>query len=834
MLKLKFLPSFYFFGLVILHCITGCNSVSKAPVDYVNPLIGTDEHGHTFPGATMPFGMVQLSPDTRLSGWDGCSGYHYSDSIVFGFSHTHLSGTGCFDYGDILLMPTVGILQLYNGKDDVSKGYASHFSHENETVAAGYYSVKLDDYDVLAELTATLRVGWHRYHFPKTAAAHLVLDLTHRDKVLESNIEIVGNNEIVGYRRSEEYANDQRLYFVIKFSKEFVNHGFEIAGDKQEGAIYASGETLKAWVDFDMKENNDPLIVKTGISAVSIENARKNIQSEAPEWDFDKVRENARNVWNTELSKIIIEGGSEENKTNFYTALYHCMIAPNIYQDVNGDYRGRNKEIYHADFDYYTVFSLWNTYRALHPLLTIIDEKRTNDFVNSFIKQWEQGGLLPVWELSSCEANCMTGYHAVPVIADAYMKNIRNYDAEKAFAAMKASALNNKFGLSHYKTYGFVSADAEDESVSKTLEYAYADWCIAVMAKEMGKLPDAGYFTKRAQSYKNLFDPETKFMRARYSGKWFVPFDPKEINFNYTEANAWQYNYAVSQDINTLITLHGGNETFCNMLDKMFSETTETTEHTQANITRLIGQYAHGNEPTYHIAYLYNFGGKPWKTQEMVRRIMKEMYLPTPAGLCGNEDCGQMSAWYVLSAMGFYPVTPASNQYIIGSPLFKKVTINLENGKTFVIETKNNSEKNCYIRSAKLNGMNYYKSYITHQDIVKGGKLLFEMGSKPNENYGTECPKMEITDYPIVSVPFVSQGDSVFTEKTEIALSCADSDVQIYYTFGDISSKFEQYTTPFTITENCTILMYAKKENMDESPITTSVFVKLPTTQHVR
>ena len=833
-MKRIFLLLFCLFGLLLFLCFTGCNDARKSPVDYVNPFVGAGGHGHTFPGATVPFGMVQLSPDTRLSGWDGCSGYHYSDNVIFGFSHTHLSGTGCSDYGDILLMPTTGALQLSNGKDDISRGYASHFSHSNEKAVAGYYSVLLDDYNIRAELTATARVGWHRYHFPKTSDAHVIMDLTHRDKTLESNVEIVGNNEIVGYRCSQGWADDQRLYFVVKFSKEFVNHGFELAGDRQEGAIYASGETLKVYVNFDMQDDDAPLLVKVGISPVSIENARKNIQSEAPEWDFDKTSKNARSVWNTELSKIKVEGGSEENKTTFYTALYHCMIAPNLYQDVNGEYRGRNKEIYYADFDYYTVFSLWDTYRALHPLLTIIDEKRTNDFINTFIKQWEQGGLLPVWELSSCETNCMIGYHAVPVIADAYMKGIRDYDVEKAFSAMKASALNNKFGLSHYKTQGFVPADAEGESVSKTLEYAYDDWCIAVMAKEMGKVSDVGYFTKRSQSYKNLFDPETKFMRARHSGKWFEPFDPKEVNFNYTEANAWQYDYAVPQDINTLIALHGGNEAFCKMLDQMFSENSETTGREQADITGLIGQYAHGNEPSHHIAYLYNFAEQPWKTQAIARRIMKEMYQASPDGLCGNEDCGQMSAWYVLSAMGFYPVTPAGNQYIIGSPLFKKVTINLENGNKFVIEAKDNSDKNIYIQSAKLNGTTYNKSYFTHQDITKGGRLVFEMGNKPNQLWGMESPRIEITDYhyQIVPIPFVAHGERIFTEKTEITLGCADNDAKIYYTPCG-SSEFQLYTAPFTVTEGCTISMYAKKETFGESQTTIATFVKLPANRSI-
>lgn len=814
---------------VIVIAATSCTTKSKNPIDYVDPFIGTNAHGHTFPGAIWPFGMVQLSPDTRLDTWDGCSGYHYSDDVVFGFSHTHLSGTGCSDYGDILLMPTTGALQLDNGAGDHSKGYASKFSHQNEKASAGYYAVELDDYDVKVELTASPRVGWHRYHFPKTKDAHVVLDLTHRDKVLESNVEFVGKNEIAGYRRSAAWASDQRLYFVIQFSKEFENHGVEVDGEQNEGTIYANGEALKAWVDFDMSGDKEPLTVKVALSPVSVENARRNLEAEASSHiDFDAAHASAREVWNEYLSTIAVEGASEGDKINFYTAMYHCMTAPNIYQDIDGSYRGRDLEVRQADFSYYTVFSLWDTYRALHPFMTLFSEQMTNDFVNTFIRQWEEGGLLPVWELSACETYCMIGYHAVPVIVDAYMKGIRGYDVEKAYQAVKTSAMNDIFGLKAYKTNGYVPADIEGESVSKTLEYAYDDWCIAMMAKDLGKMEDYEYFIRRAQSYKNVFDPETKFMRARYSGKWFAPFDPREVNFNYTEANAWQYNFYAPQDVNTLIAMHGGDEAFCEILDRMLTEPMETTGREQADITGLIGQYAHGNEPSHHMAYLYNYAGQPWKTQALTRRIMKEMYFPAADGLCGNEDCGQMSAWYVMSAMGFYPVTPGDNQYILGSPLFSKVSLQMENGNTFVVEAQQNSEKNVYIQSATLNGADYNKGYITHDDIRNGGKLVFVMGDQPNENFATERPVSQITDHLIVPVPFVEQGERTFLDSETIAFGCVDPDAEIYY--GEkpaFDASFKRYQKPFTITENAVYYLVAKK-GAEKSAVIKAEFSKIP------
>ncbi len=523
---------YLFFSVMVI--LSGCSSQSdhnKAkPVEdltqFVNPFIGTDAHGHTFPGASMPFGMVQLSPDTRLEGWDGCGGYHYSDSIVYGFSHTHLSGTGVPDYCDILFMPTTGEVGLNNEAKEHGKGYSSKFKHEKETATAGFYSCFLEDYNVGVELTATKRAGFHKYIFPEGNNSNVVIDLTHRDKVIESEITIVNEQEIEGFRRSTGWANNQIIYFVAKFSKPFNDSGIEndnqIIADKS-----ANGKSIKAFVSFgtSMKEE---VLIKVGVSSVSVSGARKNLDSEIPDWDFNRIKQQAKDAWNEELGKIIVEGGTPEQRTTFYTALYHAFLVPNLFMDVDGNYRGRDFNIYKAEgFDYYTVFSLWDTFRGEHPLFTITQQKRTVDFIKTMIAQYEQGGRLPVWELAANETECMIGYHSIPVIADAYIKGIRDFDAEKAFEAMKHSAELDHFGLKSYKEYGYIPAEDEAESVSKTLEYAYDDWCIAIMAKELGKMDDYKKYMERAQSYKNIFDPTTGFMRAKMNGRWFEPFDPK-------------------------------------------------------------------------------------------------------------------------------------------------------------------------------------------------------------------------------------------------------------------------------------------------------------------
>lgn len=735
-------------------------------IQYVNPFVGTGGHGHTFPGATVPFGMVQLSPDTRLKGWDGCSGYHYSDKIVYGFSHTHLSGTGGFDYGDVLLMPTTGKVKLNRKK------YASSFKKENEKASAGYYAVYLDQPKVKVELTATTRTGLQKYTFPQSTTANVILDLTHRDRVKQGVINITGDHEISGYRVSASWASNQMLYFVIQFSKPFKESGIAKAGVLSKKSKHKTGTRLKAYVQFETAEG-EVIYARVGISGVSIDGARKNLEAEQPDFNFEKVKHKAEANWNKELGKIEIESSNLPSKRIFYTALYHCMIAPNVYQDVDGKYRGRDFKIHEThDFTYHTVFSLWDTYRALHPLLTLIDRKRTGDFVNTFITEYQQGGLLPVWELSSNETFCMIGYHAVPVIADAYLKGVRTFDAGKALEAMVGSAAQSKkemklhkhpggflnnilffayaVGWDDYSKFGYIKQRLFRQSVSKTLEYSFDDWCISQMAKGMGETTTYDKFIHRAVNYRNLFDSTTGFMRPRRSN-FMSPFDPYKVDFNYTEGNAWQYSFYVPQDMSGYIKLLGGKEKLAIFLDTLFTTSSKLTGHKQADISGMIGQYVHGNEPSHQIAYEYDYAGQPWKTQAMIRRIMKEMYTDQPDGLSGNEDCGQMSAWYVFSSMGFYPVCPASDQYAIGSPLFDKATLHFENGKTFTVQTTNNHLGNSYIQSATLNGSSYPNSYLTYDDIVKGGVLEFNMGSKPNTAWGSgenEVPVTKVEEAP--------------------------------------------------------------------------------------
>ncbi|HKR59317.1 MAG TPA: GH92 family glycosyl hydrolase, partial [Pyrinomonadaceae bacterium] len=605
----------------------------------VDPFVGTGGHGHTFPGATLPFGMVQLSPDTRLTGWDGCSGYHYSDHIIYGFSHTHLSGTGISDYGDILLMPTVGDIHFEANPAEPRNGYASQFSHKNETAQPGYYSVRLDDDDVFAELTATARTGFHRYTFPKSDRANIILDLAHRDRVRESYLHVIDKTHVVGFRRSEAWAKDQIVYFALEFSRPFIESKLNSNATAQE----ARGTDLKAGFRFSTQDGA-PVLVKVGISAVSIEGARANLQAEINHWDFERVKTDADRIWNTELAKIVVTSGNQIHLKNFYTALYHSMLAPNLFMDVDRKYRGRDFQTHTAkDFDNYTVFSLWDTFRAAHPLYTIIDQRRTRDFINTFLAQYEQGGRLPVWELAANETDTMIGYHAVSVIADAAAKDIDGFDRKLALKAMKHSAEQKHFGLAPYADHGFMNMEEERESVSKTLEYAYDDWCIAELARLEDQTADHERFSARAQYYKNVFDRATGFMRPRTNAQWLIPFDPREVDFNFTEANSWQYSFFVPHDITGLITLMGGKPAFVAKLDALFTADSKTTGREQADITGLIGQYAHGNEPSHHMAYLYNYANQPWKTQARVRQILDNFYQPKPDGLIGNEDCGQMS-----------------------------------------------------------------------------------------------------------------------------------------------------------------------------------------------
>ncbi|MDY2586275.1 GH92 family glycosyl hydrolase [Winogradskyella aquimaris] len=817
--------------LIVLISIFGCkesSSIKTAKKDqplisYVNTFIGTGGHGHTYPGATMPFGMMQLSPDTRLEGWDGCSGYHYSDEYIYGFSHTHLSGTGISDYGDVLLMPTnaINFNNGYNGK----KGYRAHFSHANESAEPGYYKVHLDSTNIDVELTVSKRSGIHKYQFPSAENQYVVLDLEHRDKLLGHKINKLNATEINGYRLSSAWAKDQRLFYHLRFShsiKDIVYHD----GDGTAVSKNYKFESKKAIIQFE-NPNNEPILIKTGISAVDEVGAYKNLEAEVLNKDFETVKQEVQRAWESQLEKIVIESDDLDKKTNFYSALYHTMIAPNIYKDVDGRYRGMDLEIHQTkDFDYYTVFSLWDTYRAAHPLYTIIEQEKTNDFINTFLTKYDEGGIMPMWDLSGNYTDCMIGYHAVPVIADAYLKGIRGYDTEKAFEAMKHSATRDKFGLEAYKKYGFIPVDEESESVSKTLEYAYDDWTIAQMAKVMNKNEDYKTYIQRAQYYKNVFDPSTKFMRGRFRNTWFSPFDPYEVNFNYTEANAWQYSFYVPQDISGFMDLLGGKELLETQLDELFTAKAETSGRNQADITGLIGQYAHGNEPSHHMAYLYNFVNKPHKTQEKVHQILTTLYKNNPDGVSGNEDCGQMSAWYVLSSMGFYSVTPGSNQYIIGAPLFDKATIHLENDNTFTIVANHLNDTNIYVEYVYLNGKKLNRTYLTHQEIINGGTLVFDMTDNPavwGSREGQE-PKTEIKDYIILPSPIIERGNITFRDSTKVVLNTSEKDAKIFYAIND--EDFQLYKTPFSLTEDTKVKLYSVKGNL-KSPILTTPFYKI-------
>lgn len=786
---------------------------SKTPFEHVNPFIGTGGHGHTFPGATMPFGMVQLSPDTRLEGWDGCSGYHFTDSVVYGFSHTHLSGTGIADYGDVLLMPYTGET-FYNNGADGEPGYGSPFLKSSEIAEPGYYGVNLEADNIAVQLTTGKRVGFHQYDFNGAKDRQLIIDLAHRDETLLSSLKQVNDYELTGFRHSKSWAQKQYVFFRIIFNQPILS--IRYGGQDQD---------VKAALSFG---DGDQLKVKVAISAVDEMGAKKNLESEIPDWDFEKARQEARLTWEKQLNKIKVEGGSNQQMEVFYTALYHTMIAPNLYHDVDGRYRSTDLEVHHdTAFTNYTVFSLWDTYRSTHPLYTLIERERTADFVRTFLKQYEFGGRLPMWELAGNYTDCMIGYHAVPTITDAYIKGIRGFDEEKALEAMIHSSMQNRLGIDAFRASGYIPSDVEAESVSKTLEYAYDDWTIAEMANHLGKPEIASVYYHRAQNYKNVFDPSTGFMRARNNNRWFYPFEPAEVNFNYTEANSWQYSYYVPQDVETWIELLGGDQAAEQKLDDIFSANSETKGREQADITGLIGQYAHGNEPSHHIPYLYNYVGRPDKTQKLVRQIMNELYSNQPDGLSGNEDCGQMSSWLVMSAMGFYPVTPGSTAYIIGSPWFEKATINLENGNQFVIEAQGNSNESIYVGSVSLNGTDHPYSFVDHSDILRGGTLSFTMQSEPSE-FGfakAHRPKSRI-EAEAIAIPALETGDHAFMEKTQITLSTPTAGANIFYSFT-AGGKAQAYLGPFFIDRSTDLIVWAKKEGK-ESLKAKSAFYKIP------
>lgn len=725
--------------LLVLGACTSPQS-SQPETDYtqlVNPFIGTDFTGNTYPGAQAPFGMVQLSPDNGLGGWDRISGYFYPDSTIAGFSHTHLSGTGAGDLYDVLFMPVTLPFKEAEGE----LGIHSKFSHQDEEASAGYYRVKLQDYNINVELTATPRCGVQRYTFPK-AESMVILNLKKAmnwDFTMDSQIEIVDSCNIRGYRFSEGWARGQKLYFATRFSKPFKSVELDNAEIKLKGEKVGTSNIARFMFD---TEDGEQITLVTALSGVSVEGAVKNLNAEAPHNDFDQYLADAKADWNKQLQRIDVKGGNTDDQVNFYTALYHSMIAPTIYSDVDGKYYGPDKQVHQADgWVNYSTFSLWDTFRAAHPLFTYTEPERVGDMVQSFIAFYEQNGRLPVWNFWGSETDMMIGYHAVPVIVDAYLKGIGNFDAEKALEACVATANIDEYrGIGSYKKNGYIPYNVTDKyntenwSLSRTLEYAFDDFCIAEMAQKMGKTELANEFYKRSQNYRNVFNPATGFMQPIDDKGIFQPnFNPDEYTAHICESNAWHYFWSVQHDIKGLVSLTGGQDKFAAKLDSMFTYIPAGNEELPIFSTGMIGQYAHGNEPSHHVIYLYNKVRQPWKAQKYAAQVMHDLYFNAPAGLCGNEDCGQMSAWYVFSAMGFYPVNPVSGEYEIGSPLFPEMRLNLDNGKTFTVLAPNVSRENIYIQSVKVNGQPYDKSYITHQQIMDGATVEFVMGNQPGE-----------------------------------------------------------------------------------------------------
>ena len=728
--------------LAFLSVLGACTSPqsSQPETDYtqlVNPFIGTDFTGNTYPGAQAPFGMVQLSPDNGLGGWDRISGYFYPDSTIAGFSHTHLSGTGAGDLYDVLFMPVTLPFKEAEGE----LGIHSKFSHQDEEASAGYYRVKLQDYNINVELTATPRCGVQRYTFPK-AESMVILNLKKAmnwDFTMDSQIEIVDSCNIRGYRFSEGWARGQKLYFATRFSKPFKSVELDNAEIKLKGEKVGTSNIARFMFD---TEDGEQITLVTALSGVSVEGAVKNLNAEAPHNDFDQYLAAAKADWNKQLQRIEVVGTNNDDKVNFYTALYHSMIAPTIYSDVDGKYYGPDKQVHQADgWVNYSTFSLWDTFRAAHPLFTYTEPERVGDMVQSFIAFYEQNGRLPVWNFWGSETDMMIGYHAVPVIVDAYLKGIGNFDAEKALEACVATANIDEYrGIGSYKKNGYIPYNVTDKyntenwSLSRTLEYAFDDFCIAEMAQKMGKTELANEFYKRSQNYRNVFNPATGFMQPIDDKGIFQPnFNPDEYTAHICESNAWHYFWSVQHDIKGLVSLTGGQDKFAAKLDSMFTYIPAGNEELPIFSTGMIGQYAHGNEPSHHVIYLYNKVRQPWKAQKYAAQVMHDLYFNAPAGLCGNEDCGQMSAWYVFSAMGFYPVNPVSGEYEIGSPLFPEMRLNLDNGKTFTVLAQNVSRENIYIQSVKVNGQPYDKSYITHQQIMDGATVEFVMGNQPGE-----------------------------------------------------------------------------------------------------
>ena len=793
------------------------------PIDWVNPFIGTGGHGHTYPGASTPFGFVQLSPDSRLDGWDGCGGYHYTDSIIYGFSHTHLQGTGISDYADILVVPTNNEIKK---ADNWPGRYSSVFKKESEYASPGYYQVHLDDHRVTAQLTATPRVGIHKYTYDGTGDSCVIfMDMAHRDELLEYSFYPLDDTTIVGHRVSKEWAEEQHIYFAAVFDRPFI-YNDQTYETRYETNIF-SGETEEIieyvpLFPLDFKWQKE-LNMKVAISASSVQSALENLKVEAPHWNFDQYRLEAEKMWNDELSKIEISGGTEDERTNFYTGLYHSFTTPNNYSDVNHIYRGMDHKLYIDEtVDRYTVFSLWDTFRATHPLFTLTQEQKTRDFMNGFIAMYEEGGQLPMWELANNYTGCMIGYHSVSALADAYIKGTwEPQDVDLMLEAMVQAADSAHLGKSEFAELGYLPSELEHESVSKTLEYAYNDFCIAQCAKKAGDMELHERFINRALNYRNIYDPESGFFRPKLGGGWVENYDPREVNFNYTEANGWQYNFFVPQDVNGHIELLGGDQGFEAKLDSLFFGDGTITGRDQADITGLIGQYAHGNEPSHHMAWLYHYIGKPDKSQWLVDSILSTQYRNAPDGLSGNEDCGQMSSWYVLASLGLYPVTPGTDEYVLGAPLFDAFTIRLENGNTWSVEVEKRNPDSRYIQSITIDGVSHLNSFIDHARIMSGGKMKMLLVDE-SVGFGSEMahrPVREIKSDGFLPVPVVD-APRAYRGSTTISMDCLNPKAQILFKINH--GEWQVYSEPFLIEQDVIIEAKSVLEALESATVKSS------------
>ena len=781
--------------LLLALAALGCSPRSADPVDYVNPFIGTGFHGHTYPGATTPFGMVQLSPDTRSGNWDACAGYHYSDTTIDGFSHTHLSGTGCADLADILFHPTTREIVIHDGECVLQPYF---FSHDDERASCGYYAVTLPDVNIGVELTAAPRTGVHRYTFTGKGPRQVIVDLLHtitEEKIDLCELRRTAPGELAGMRRTQGWVPDQYVFFAARFSEPFAD--VQLLGDKQAVLTFAP----------DVRT----LTIAVGLSSVSVENARMNSLAEVPELDFDAVYARAVGQWRKALGDIVVEGGSRDEMTNFYTAQYHTKLTPNLMSDVNGEYRRHDQTVARMPEgeSYYSTFSLWDTFRAWNPLQTLVDTALVNDMIRSMLDMYDSTGELPIWPLASGETGTMIGYHAVSVIADAYLKGIRGYDADKALEAMIRSSNINKKGSDYYTVQGYIPSNIKRESVSCTLEYAYDDWAIARMAQAMGRDDVFGEYARRALNYVNVFDGSTCFFRGRQSdGNWSAPFEEFATGRDYTEATPWHYRFFVPHDVNGLIQLFGSREAFIREMDRLFTLESDEMQLDVSDVTGLMGQYADGNEPSHQMAYLYNYVGQPWKTQELTRRLLHEMYAPTPEGIIGNEDCGQMSAWYVFSSLGFYPVCPGSNEFALTAPQFPKAVVRLANGRTLTV-TADNPRRSVYIASVTLDGKPIDRNYITYDELMQGGELHFALRPRPDYERGTDdaAAPHSLTRGEAVSIPYTTQNVSLFTEPLAVALATTTSGAEIRYTLdgSEPTETSALYAAPVPVDRSLTL-----------------------------